>query len=103
MTYKIPAGDMTPPCAVGMCADSQLASPAVWLLPQVDALVRVRPDAQALPPQRYGLRFVLVCEQHADLWWDGDEPMEGLPHYRLVEAPVVNHSPQWPVGPVGVE
>lgn len=97
MTYKMPVASNTPACQVGSCADSpQLASEAVWLLPQMFQEASSTASL-AMPRRRYRWRFILVCEGHAHGWWDGDEHPPGLPHYRLVEAPVVAHSPQWPV------
>ena len=79
-------------CEVGSCADmdaaidSTLPMRAVFLLPQS---TNTRQWARDEPKWKYKA----VCAMHADGWWDGDVPPNGLEHYALTEVPVVNHSP----------
>lgn len=90
--------EAAPRCAQGRCAEyPEEAGFAVWLLPQQSYVSELGTTAGARPFRRVTWNYVLACEAHAGWWWDGDKPPAWLPHYRLVEAPVVNHSPQWPI------
>jgi hypothetical protein len=97
MTYTIPTSPIAPLCSQGFCVNHVAPMTATWLLPQQVPATGINPTVGAKPFHRVTWNYVLVCDFHAELWWDGDEPPAGLPHYRLVEAPVVDHSPQWPI------
>jgi hypothetical protein len=60
-----------PLCQVGNCADDPAdARAATYVLPQSDG--------------RGGYTWALVCESHADGWWDPDDPVALDVKYRLM-------------------
>ena len=67
---------VVPQCEVGTCADGENPEPAAWVLGQIEQMNDAG-DAEAW-------RFVLVCERHAEGWWDkADKPGQRTPSYRM--------------------
>jgi hypothetical protein len=69
-----PLANHAPRCQVASCADNPTgAGPATYALPQSDG--------------RGGYTWVLVCESHAEGWWESDDPVMFNVRYRLVRLP----------------
>lgn len=73
---------VVPQCEVGTCADGENPQVAIWALAQIE---KTDPNGE---PMEW--RYVMVCDRHAEGWWDGDvlKQAQRPASYRMYESPL---------------